>query len=78
MPTDDTPPVENPSGPAEDARENRIVAWWKHRSGLEKILICAGIVVAVAAAWHFQSQHENSNREADIGSEVKTSMHLNS
>jgi hypothetical protein len=74
MPTDDTGPIENPSSPAEDASQNRIVAWWKDRSGLEKILICAGIVIAVAAAWHFLSKREDSNREADVGSEVKTSM----
>jgi hypothetical protein len=49
-------------------------AWWKRRTGLEKILSCAGIVIVAVAAWHFYSQYQSSNREADVGNEVKTSM----
>lgn len=74
MSTDDIRPIENPSGPADGTTQNRIVGWWKERSGLEKILICAGIVIAIAAAWHFLSQREDSNREAAVASEVKASM----
>ena len=62
MPTLEPYPDENPGAP------NRIRERWK------KILLCVGAVIAVAAAWHFLSQHQNSNREADLGSKVKISM----
>jgi hypothetical protein len=67
-------PIDKASEQADDGGQNRVVVWWKHRSGLEKILICAVIVVAVGAVWHFSSQREDSKREADIGGQVKTSM----
>ena len=74
MPAQDDTGAENPPGPADHASGNRITAWWNGKSGLQKILFCAGLVVAAVAAWHFHSQHKDSSREADISSEVKESM----
>jgi hypothetical protein len=68
MPTQEPYPDQDPGAP------NTIRRWWTKRSGFKKILFCAGIVIAVAAAWHFLSQHGDSNREPDLGSKVKTSM----
>jgi hypothetical protein len=74
MPAQDDIGAENPPGPADRASGNRITAWWNGKSGLQKILFYAGLVVVAVAAWHFYSQHKDSSREADISSEVKESM----
>jgi hypothetical protein len=68
VPTLEPYPEENHGTP------NKIRRWWTKRSGLKKILFCAGIVIAAAVAWHFLVQHEHGNREADLDSKVKTSM----
>jgi hypothetical protein len=74
MPAEDNTAAENPPGPADRANGNKVTAWWNRKSGLQKILFCAGLVVVAVAAWHLYSQHEDLSREAHINSEVKESM----
>jgi hypothetical protein len=61
MPTLEPYPEQDPGAP------NTVRRRWK-------ILFCAAIVIAAAAAWHFLSPHEDRNREAELGSKVKTSI----
>lgn len=74
MPNDDIRPIDDLPGPGKDTSQNKIVAWWKARSGFEKVLVCTAVVFIAFVAWHSRSQGQDSKREADIGSEVKTSM----
>lgn len=79
MPPQDDPAAEDPSDTtgSADRPSTKVNAWWNKKSGLEKILLCAGLVIVAVAAWHFYSQRKDSSREADISSEVKESMQHN-
>jgi hypothetical protein len=78
MTTDDTHPAETPSDPpsepADDALSKRTVEWWKRRSRVEKALIVAGIVIAAVFAWHVLAGGDSAPKDADVSSDVKSSM----
>ena len=70
----DAHPAEAAPDPADDARSNRAVAWWKRRSLVQKAFIVLGIVIAGVVAWHLLASANSARREADISSQVKSSM----
>jgi hypothetical protein len=74
---DDAHPAEAAPVPADDARSNRAVAWWKRRSLVHKAFIVLGIVIAGVVAWHLLASHNSARREADLSSQVKSSMQQN-
>ena len=74
---DDAHPAEAAPVPADDARSNRAGAWWKRRSLVHKAFIVLGIVIAGVVAWHLLASHNSARREADLSSQVKSSMQQN-
>lgn len=60
MPAEDGTAADNMPEPPSSAN-SKIAAWWRARSGLEKILLSIGVVAVGVAGWHFYDQHQDSS-----------------